>query len=91
MWRTRLEVEALLEKSERTRNKAAEIQRQLQTLILYWERLLQRQRHNGRRSRRDFLQRGITGSSRTASDRPVLCMATVMVSVEDRRFLLNSL
>ena len=45
MWRTRLEVEALLEKSERTRKKAAEIQRQLQTLILYWERLLQRQRH----------------------------------------------
>ena len=44
MWRTRLEVEALLEKSERTRKKAAEIQRQLQTLILYWERLLQRQR-----------------------------------------------
>jgi hypothetical protein len=45
MWRTRLEVEALLEKSERTRKKAAEIQRQLQTLILYWERVLQRQRH----------------------------------------------
>ena len=44
MWRTRLEVEALLEKSERTRKKAAEIQRKLQTLILYWERLLQRQR-----------------------------------------------
>lgn len=45
MWRTRVEVEALLEKSERTRKKAAEIQRQLQTLILYWERLVQRQRH----------------------------------------------
>ena len=45
MWRTRLEVEALLEKSERTRKKAAEIQCQLQTLILYWEQLLQRQRH----------------------------------------------
>jgi hypothetical protein len=44
MWRTRLEVEALLEKSDRTRKKAAEIQRQLRTLILYWERLLQRQR-----------------------------------------------
>ena len=44
MWRTRLEVEALLEKSEHTRKKAAEIQRELQTLILYWERLLQRQR-----------------------------------------------
>ena len=45
MWRTRLEVKALLEKSEHTREKAAEIQRQLQTLMLYWERLLQRQRH----------------------------------------------
>jgi hypothetical protein len=44
MWRTRLEVEALLQKSKRTRKKAAEIQRQLQTLLLYWERLLQRQR-----------------------------------------------
>lgn len=44
MWRTRLEVGALLEKSERTRKKAAEIQRKLQSLILYWERLLQRQR-----------------------------------------------
>jgi len=44
MWRTRVEVQALLEKSERTRKKAAEIQGQLQTLILYWERLLQRQR-----------------------------------------------
>jgi hypothetical protein len=44
MWRTRAEVKALLEKSERTREKAAEIQRQLQSLILYWERLLQRQR-----------------------------------------------
>jgi len=44
MWRTRLEVEALLERSKRARKKAAEIQRQLQTLILYWERLLQRQR-----------------------------------------------
>jgi hypothetical protein len=45
MWRTRLEVKALLEKSEHIREKAAEIQRQLQTLMLYWERLLQRQRH----------------------------------------------
>ena len=45
MWRTRLEVEALLEKSERTRKRTAELQRRLQTLILYWERLLQRQRH----------------------------------------------
>ena len=45
MWRTRLEVEALLQKSEHTRKKAAEIQRQLQALILYWERLLERQRH----------------------------------------------
>jgi hypothetical protein len=44
MWRTRLEVEALLEKSEHSRRKAAEIQRQLQTLIRYWERLLERQR-----------------------------------------------
>jgi hypothetical protein len=44
MWRTRLEVEALLERSERTRKKAAEIQGQLQSLIRYWERLLQRQR-----------------------------------------------
>jgi hypothetical protein len=47
MWRTRLEVEALLEKSARTRKKAAEIPGQLQTLILYWERLLQLQRHMG--------------------------------------------
>jgi hypothetical protein len=45
MWRTRLEVEALLKKSEHTRKKAAEIQRQLETLIRYWERLLRRQRH----------------------------------------------
>jgi hypothetical protein len=45
MWRTRFEVKALLEKSEDTRQKAAEIQRQLQALMLYWERLLQRQRH----------------------------------------------
>jgi len=45
MWRTRLEVKALLEKSEHIREKAAEIQGQLQTLMLYWERLLQRQRH----------------------------------------------
>jgi hypothetical protein len=44
MWRTRLEVKALLERSEHIRQKAAEIQRQLQTLMLYWERLLQRQR-----------------------------------------------
>ena len=44
MWRTRLEVEALVERSERAREKAAEIQRQLQTLILCWERLLERQR-----------------------------------------------
>ena len=29
-----------MEKSERTRRKTAEIQRQLQALILYWERLL---------------------------------------------------
>ena len=45
MRRTRLEVKALLEKSEHIRQKAVEIQRQLQTLMLYWERLLQRQRH----------------------------------------------
>ena len=45
MWRTRLELKALLEKSEHTRERAAEIQRQLQTLIRYWEQLLQRQRH----------------------------------------------
>jgi hypothetical protein len=45
MWRTRLEVKALLEKSEHARKKAAEIQRQLDTLMLCWERILQRQRH----------------------------------------------
>lgn len=44
MWRTRFEVKALLDKSEHTRKRAAEIQRQLQDLILYWERLLRRQR-----------------------------------------------
>jgi hypothetical protein len=40
MWRTRLEVTALLEKSERIRKTAAELHGQLQALIASVERFL---------------------------------------------------
>src|SRR4030095_1915071 len=61
MWRTRFEVKALLEKSEHTRRRVAEIQRQLQDLILYWEGLLRRQGHTEAGPEQTSLQRGPNG------------------------------
>jgi DNA-directed RNA polymerase subunit RPC12/RpoP len=65
MWRTRFEVKALLEKSEHTRRRVAEIQRQLQDLILYWEALLRRQGHTEAGPEQTSYNEALTESRKT--------------------------